>query len=150
LIARLRQRNFGGISQITQAFRLEYYHLVKRILAEQRQVIPCYAGWASAQIYANGDVWPCCVRADKMSNLRQVDYDFRRAWSSPEAERIRRSIYAQECHCPLANASYTNMLHNYFILGRVAWKVASAALLPQRPAQGIAVRPGRQAALKSE
>jgi MoaA/NifB/PqqE/SkfB family radical SAM enzyme len=150
LIARLRQRNFGGISQITQAFRLEYYQLVKRILAEQRQVVPCYAGWASAQIYANGDVWPCCMRADKMSNLRQVDYDFKRAWFSPEAERIRRSIYAQECHCPLANASYTNMLHNYFSLGRVAWKVASAALAPQRPAPGVAAQPGRQAALKSK
>ncbi len=150
LMARLRQRNFGGISQITQAFRLEYYQLVKRILAEQRQVIPCYAGWASAQIYANGDVWPCCVRADKMANLRQVDYDFRRAWFSPEAERVRRSIYAQECHCPLANAGYTNMLHNTFILGRVAWKVASAALWPQRPAPGAAAQPGRQAALKSE
>jgi len=150
LMARLRQRNFGGISQVTQAFRLEYYQLVKHILAEQRQVIPCYAGWASAQIYANGDVWPCCVRADTMSNLRQVDYDFRRAWFSPEAERIRRSIYAKECHCPLANAGYTNMLHNYFILGRVGWKVALASLLPQRTAQGIAVPFGRKAALKSE
>ncbi len=142
LIARLNRRTFRGISQITHGFRVEYYKLVKRILVERAQVIPCYAGWASAQIYANGDVWPCCVRADTILNLRHVGYDFKRVWFSPEADRIRRSIYARECHCPLANASYTNMLHNYQIVGRVAWKVVLAWLL-QRGVQS-SPRPLRQ------
>ena len=75
LIARVERQQFPGISKVTEAFRVRYYKLVKRILAEETQVIPCYAGWASAQIYANGDVWACCVRADNMLNLRSVDYD---------------------------------------------------------------------------
>src|SRR5690606_6333696 len=107
-IDRIAQRQFHGVSKITAAFRVEYYKLVKRILAEETQVIGCYAGWASAQIYANGEVWPCCIRADSMANLRDVDYDFRRVWFSPEADRIRTSIRKKECYCPLANASYTN------------------------------------------
>jgi MoaA/NifB/PqqE/SkfB family radical SAM enzyme len=124
LIDRMEHRNFRGISRVTEAFRVEYYRLVKRILAEQTQVIGCYAGWASAQIYANGDVWPCCVRADDLANLRDVGYDFRRVWFSPVAERVRTSIRNKECHCPLANASYTNMLMHPPTLARVAAKVS--------------------------
>lgn len=128
LIERLESRTFGGISKVTEAFRVEYYKLVKRILAEETQVIACYAGWASAQIYANGDVWPCCIRAENMLNLRDVGYDFRRVWFSAEAERIRTSIRNKECHCPLANASYTNMLMHPPTVARVGAKVAMASI----------------------
>jgi len=128
LIARIESRHFGGISKVTEAFRVEYYKLVKRILAEQTQVIGCYAGWASAQIYANGEVWPCCIRADSIKNLRDVNYDFRRVWFSPEAERIRTSIRNKECYCPLANASYTNMLMHPPTVARVGAKVAMASI----------------------
>lgn len=128
LIDRVVSRHFRGISRITEAFRVEYYRLVKRILAEQTQVIPCFAGWASAQIYANGEVWPCCVRADNLANLRDVNYDFRRIWFSAEAERVRQSIRNKECHCPLANASYTNMLMHLPTLARVSTKVALGSL----------------------
>jgi MoaA/NifB/PqqE/SkfB family radical SAM enzyme len=128
LIERLKSRRFRGVSKITEAFRVEYYQLVKQILREQTQVIPCFAGWASAQIYANGEVWPCCIRADNMANLRDVDYDFRRVWTSPEAERIRKSIRNKECHCPLANASYTNLLMNPQTLTRVGSTVMLSTL----------------------
>jgi MoaA/NifB/PqqE/SkfB family radical SAM enzyme len=123
LTGRIRGHHFRGISKVTEAFRMRYYDLVKRVLVEKTQVIPCYAGWASAHIYADGQVWPCCVRADNMTNLRDVGYDFRRAWFSPEARRIRRSIFRKECHCPLANASYTNMLMNASTLARIAVQV---------------------------
>jgi MoaA/NifB/PqqE/SkfB family radical SAM enzyme len=123
LIARVEGHKFHGLGRITEAFRVEYYRLVKRILVEKTQVIGCYAGWASAQIYANGDVWPCCVRADNMGNLRDVDYDFHAIWFSPQAERIRHSIFNKECHCPLANASYTNMLHHPPTLLKVGRRV---------------------------
>lgn len=128
LIERVQSREFRSISKVTEAFRLEYYKLVKRILKEETQVIPCYAGWASAQIYANGEVWPCCIRSDNIANLRDVDYDFRRVWFSPEAERVRTSIRNKECHCPLANASYTNMLMHPPTVTRVGTKVALSSL----------------------
>ena len=123
LIARVEGHKFHGVARITEAFRVEYYRLVKRILVEKTQVIGCYAGWASAQIYADGTVWPCCVRADNMGKLRDYDYDFGAIWFSPEADRIRQSIYNKECHCPLANASYTNMLHHPPTVLKVARRV---------------------------
>jgi MoaA/NifB/PqqE/SkfB family radical SAM enzyme len=123
LIAYVDSKQFKGVAKITEALRMEYYKLVKRILEEQDQVIDCYAGWVSAQIYADGTVWPCCVRADDLGNLRNHHYDFKEIWFGKKIKEVRRSIAAKECHCPLANASYTNMLHNIPTLVRVGAKV---------------------------
>jgi MoaA/NifB/PqqE/SkfB family radical SAM enzyme len=109
-------------SKLTQSFRLEYYKLVKRALKEKRQVIPCFAGFASAQIAPDGDVWTCCIRAEPLGNLRDVDYDFRKVWFSEKANKLRASIRAEECYCPLANASYTNMLCNFRTIVKVGWR----------------------------
>ncbi len=136
LIAFIESKRFAGMARITEAFRVEYYRLVKRILDEQDQVIECYAGWASAQIYADGAVWPCCVRADDLGNLREHGYDFKKIWFGERIREVRRSIAAHECHCPLANASYTNMLHDIPTVTRVGLKVAA----PGR--QGEDFRPG--------
>ena len=120
LMDRIREKKFSGITRITQAFRLQYYQMVKQYLAERKQIFPCYAGVFSCQIAPDGDVWPCCIRADVMGNLRQTGYDFKKVWFSPEADRIRKSIKNRECACPLANASYTNMLCSPPALTRAA------------------------------
>lgn len=122
LIEYVESKQFHGLSRITEAFRVEYYKLVKRILEEQDQVIDCYAGWASTQIYADGTVWPCCVRADNLGNLRDYNYDFKEIWFGERIKEVRRSIAAKECYCPLANASYTNMLLDASTLSRVGGK----------------------------
>lgn len=123
LIRYVESKRFKGMARFTEALRVEYYKLVKRILAEKDQVIDCYAGWVSAQIYADGTVWPCCVRADDLGNLREHGYDFKKIWFGKAIEDVRRSIRAKECHCPLANASYTNMLHDLPTLARVGTKL---------------------------
>ncbi len=138
LIAYVESKQFRGVSRITEAFRVEYYKLVKRILDEQDQVIDCYAGWASTQIYADGSVWPCCVRADNLGNLRDHNYDFKEIWFGEAIKDVRRSIAAKECYCPLANASYTNMLLDVPTLSRVGTKVIlpeSIAVNKPAPAQ---------------
>jgi hypothetical protein len=125
----IRKAEFNGVSRITQAFRDRYYDLVKRTLVEKRQVIPCLAGVASAQIAPNGDVWTCCIRAESVGNLREHGYDFRSVWSSAHASELRRSIKAGECYCPLANASYTNMLCHPPTLSAVALEVAKGTVV---------------------
>ncbi len=120
LMDRIRETKFEGITRITQAFRLQYYQMVKKYLAEKKQIFPCYAGVFSCQIAPDGDVWPCCIRADVMGNLRDVGYDFKKVWFSSDADRIRKSIKNRECSCPLANAAYTNMLCNPSTLTKAA------------------------------
>src|SRR5258706_159648 len=134
LQAGMRKGEFAtGVSRITQAFRDRYYDLVKRTLVEQRQVIPCLAGIASAQIAPNGDVWTCCIRAESVGNLREHDYDFRATWSTAKAAELRRSIKAGECYCPLANDSYTNMLCHTPTLTSVGLHVAQGTVMAALP-----------------
>ncbi|HAE83858.1 MAG TPA: radical SAM protein, partial [Ktedonobacter sp.] len=90
----IRKAKFNGVSRITQAFRDRYYDIVKRTLVEQRQIIPCLAGVASAQIAPNGDVWTCCIRAESVGNLREHNYDFAATWRTTKADELRRSIKA--------------------------------------------------------
>ncbi len=120
LIHRIKHSKFKGTNKITQAFRIEYYELVKKILRDKTQVIPCYAGIASVQISPNGEVWSCCIKAKSMGNLRDFNYDFKKIWKNKPFEKERNSIKNKECYCPLANAAYTNMLMNFPTLFRVA------------------------------
>jgi len=111
-----------GFARVTQSFRARYYQLAKRTLLEQRQVIPCFAGWASGHIAPNGDVWSCCIRAEPVGNLRDTNYDLKSIWFEQvgSMKNLRHSIAAGECACPMANASYANMLLHPPTLAQVA------------------------------
>jgi MoaA/NifB/PqqE/SkfB family radical SAM enzyme len=138
LLESMRDKKLTGVAEVTQAFRRRYYEIVKRTLREQRQIIPCMAGVASAQIAPNGDVWTCCVRAQSMGNLREHNYDFGSVWRTARAQELRRSIKARECYCPLANAAYTNMLIHEPTVMKVAAEVARsrvASVLGRHPAR---------------
>ncbi len=121
LIHSIKNTRYKGMNKITMAFRIEYYNLVKRIMRDERQVLPCYSGIASVQISPDGDLWSCCVKANPLGNLRKNNYNFRKIWFDHEAEMERRSIHKKECWCPLANAAYTNMLMDFPTLTRVFW-----------------------------
>ncbi len=123
LIEEIKKNELKGLANVTRSFRLEYYQMVKRFLNVNNKALPCYAGIISCQISPDGDVWPCCIRADSMGNLREVDYDFTKVWNSEEAKKIRKSIKNRECSCPLANASYTNMLLHAPSLIKVALRL---------------------------
>jgi len=119
LIAVLKRAPLNRMGKIARAFRIEYYEIVKQILKEKRQVLPCYAAFASAHIAPDGSVWACCTRAESMGNVKQNGYDFKRVWFSRKADSVRERIRMGRCWCPLANASYTNMLFHPKTLLRV-------------------------------
>ena len=113
------KRSLHPVARLVESLRLEYYDLATRVLEEKRQVIDCYAGWASAHLAPDGNLWGCCVRAESMGNLREHGYDFRPVWFGETAEAFRKSVKNKECACPLANASYTNMMLDPETLARV-------------------------------
>ncbi len=117
-------RSTVPVARLVESLRLEYYELSARILEEKTQVIDCYAGWASAHLAPDGNLWGCCVRAESVGNLREHGYDFRSVWFGPRADAFRASVRAHECACPLANASYTNLLVDPRSLVRVAAHMA--------------------------
>jgi len=114
----LKEGQWRGLARLTEAFRVEYYRLVKKLLLRRKQQIPSYAGFASAHISPIGEVWECAVYATPMGNLRDYGYDLKRLWCSRKAEEVRKKV--KERHiCPLANESYTNMLLNMRTLMKV-------------------------------
>jgi len=130
LSARAREVRARGLARFTQALRANYYQLAGQILETQTQAIPCRAGWASGHIAPNGDVWSCCVRAEPVGNVRETSFDLGPIWAGKVGgmPRLRASIAARECACPMANASYANMLLHLPTLARVARDV----LIPSR------------------
>jgi hypothetical protein len=77
-------------------------------------------------------VWGCCTRAESLGNVRDNDYDFRRVWLGKDADAFRDSVRKHECACPLANASYTNLLLDGPSLARVAGNMVGLDALSGR------------------
>lgn len=118
------------MTRIIQACRLAYYQISSKELLEGRQVIPCYAGYASCQITPTGDVWPCCVHGCNMvmGNLRDANYDFEAVWSSEKAAKVRQFMKDGKCSCPLANAHYTSMLFDIPTVTKIVGQVLLRSL----------------------
>ncbi len=112
--AKVRESMRGkrALARVTESLRLVYYDLAARIVAENRQVIPCYAGISNVHLTPHGELWPCCVLgyAKPLGSLRAAGYDFWEVWRSEQADEVRRSIKAGECACPLANQAYSNII----------------------------------------
>jgi len=129
-VSHIRQnmKNRRWFNRVTNAFRLEYYNLAIRIMEAKKQILPCYAGISNAHLTPYGDIWACCTLGyDKsMGNLRNYDYDFQRLWNSPQANAVRAHIKAGNCHCPMANQMYSNILMHGPSLFRVMYNIAAS------------------------
>ena len=84
----IRKAELSGVSRITQAFRDRYYDIVKRTLVEKRQIIPCLAGVASAQIAPNGDVYTCRDYPDVVTGNIQKD-NLLNIWNNDQSRAFR-------------------------------------------------------------
>lgn len=118
-------RHRHRFQRITNAFRLVYYDLAVSILREKRQVIPCYAGISNAHMTPYGDIWACCTLGydQSMGNLRDHNYDFKKLWNSSRARDVRAYVRARQCHCPLANQTYSNILQHPPSLAKVVYEI---------------------------
>ena len=92
-------KNLGWLgSKVANVSHLYLLDLYLKTLTEKKMVLPCLAGLAHAVIFANGDLALCELRKP-LGNLRKVDFDFERLWSSKEAEKQRKEITQNSCFC---------------------------------------------------
>jgi sulfatase maturation enzyme AslB (radical SAM superfamily) len=110
----------GGIIGLRETIRSAYFATLEQVLRQQSEIIPCYAGIASSQISATGEVWECCTRADVLGNLREYDYDFPRLFHSSQADEVRKKIRRERCFCTHSNPCYTSMLCNFKLMAKIA------------------------------
>jgi len=122
LIAKMTRHKYKGFGKITRAFRFQYYQFVKNWL-QGKPLLPDYAGFASCEISSFGQVWPSCIKAENLGNVRSANYDFPCIWFGKKAQKVRQQIKTHGTSYPLANAFYSSALHHYPTLAQVAWKI---------------------------
>jgi sulfatase maturation enzyme AslB (radical SAM superfamily) len=109
----------GGVIGLRESLRGAYFNTLEQVLRQKKEIIPCYAGIASSQISATGQVWECCTRADELGNVRDYNYDYPRLFHSPQAMKIRKQIKQEHCYCTHSNPCYTSMLCNFKLMGKI-------------------------------
>lgn len=129
LLNKIKARKFSGVALFSESFRQEYYQFVKKWLSRKPIKMRDFAGWASCQITSWGEVWPSCIRAENLGNLRTYGYDFGRVWFGPKARLVRQKIKRHPSSFPLANAFYSSSLLDPGTLKRVLFNIAKQGVL---------------------
>jgi len=114
-------RNKRKLSKITQALRIVYYKRTARSMLEARRMVPCYAGRSNCHLNPWGDIWICNVQAFRhsMGNVRTFHYDFKKLWASEEADKQRKWVDEEHCHCPLVGQGFLDTILNPVETGKV-------------------------------
>ncbi|MEA3378604.1 MAG: radical SAM protein [Nanoarchaeota archaeon] len=101
-------------SRISQALRVTYYERAAWVQKYQKRKIKCYAAMSNAHLNPWGGLWPCNVQAFKQSlgNIRDFDYNFDKLWKSKKAQKVRKWVSEEHCHCPLVGQAMVDTLLN--------------------------------------
>jgi len=100
------------LGRAAYSLRRNYYLLTEEILSLGGNVIPCFAGFASAYIFPDGKVWACSTRNRLMGDLKVYKFDFNKLWWSKNARVARRNIRQERCFCLQVNTNYLNLIHS--------------------------------------
>jgi MoaA/NifB/PqqE/SkfB family radical SAM enzyme len=99
------KNNYGGSSGFFKAAIDLYMHdLIAKTKEEQAPQIKCYAGTAGAVIYDEGTL-SSCENKTEVANLRDFDWDFKKAWHSPQMKQRRKEV-ADGCYCTHESNSF--------------------------------------------
>lgn len=109
LVNKMEGYKFSGLGRISRAFRFAYYQFVKSYL-QGKKLLPDFAGFVSCEITSQGIVWPSCIKGEEMGDLKRVGFNFRKAWFSSQAKKVRDKIKKEGTSYPLANAFYSSVL----------------------------------------
>ncbi len=99
------KNNYGGSSGFFKAAIDLYMHdLIAKTKEEQAPQLKCYAGTAGAVIYDEGTL-SSCENKTEVANLRDFDWNFKKAWHSPQMKKRRKEV-ADGCYCTHESNSY--------------------------------------------
>lgn len=104
------------------AIEMLRYSSIYKSLKDGKYLSPCYAGRFNAILYRNGDVFPCELLDHKFGNVREVNYDFNKLWSSESADKIRNFIRKSKCACTHECLVNTNLIFNPKYLPKILYK----------------------------
>ena len=86
--------------------------LIRRTLAEQKRLIPCFAGRLGLVVSETGDVYPCESFTMKMGNVREHGCDLGKLLASGPARKSLQSVRQSGCYCTHECNTMMNILFN--------------------------------------
>lgn len=107
------------LARLKTAQDLVQRRLIYETVRQGRRQLPCFAGRIGAVMNEEGDIFPCEILQEKMGNVRDAGYDFKKVFNSEEANRVRAGIYNTKCYCSHECYFVTNILFNPLMYGRV-------------------------------
>ncbi len=124
----MKEKKLRPLSRVTQALRLVYYERTARSMLEARRIVPCYAGRSNCHLNPWGDIWACNVQAFRhsMGNLRDFNYDFKKLWTSKQAQEVRKWVDEEHCYCPLVGQGFLDTLLNPIEMSKVLYHYVTA------------------------
>jgi len=91
-----------------------YLKLAKQFYKNpSRQVLPCYATWATLTLDPYGNILPCSYFYKVMANVRNINYDIKSFMISPIVKETQKIIEGHNCpKCWTNCEAYPTMLQN--------------------------------------
>lgn len=124
------QRNDSG-RDIIKALKLTMRDVVLKTAKKKQAVIPCLAGRKLIMIDDVGNLYPCELLNKKLANLREINFDMRKALFSNEANRIKKWIIQTKCFCTFECAMQASVAFNLRLIPRIFLKLLKIKMFPR-------------------
>jgi Fe-coproporphyrin III synthase len=90
-----------------------YLKRVRRYLETGTTPVRCHALRSSCFVDSWGNVFPCTIWDRKLGSLRDVGYDLKRLWNTPEADALQADAWESKCpNCWTPCEAYQSILGN--------------------------------------
>lgn len=109
-----------AMARLKSAQDLVQRRMIYETVRQGRRQLPCFAGRLDAVMNEVGDVFPCEILPEKMGNVREAGYDFKKVFNSRQADKVRAKIHSTKCYCSHECYFVTNILFNPKLYGQVA------------------------------
>ena len=86
------------VTEIRGSGQLELHELALETMRQRTQVVPCIGGANFIVLDFFGNLYPCEI-LPSVTNIRDIDYDFRRVVDDPRWTKAVQDIQKAKCHC---------------------------------------------------
>ena len=94
------------------ALKIVRQRTIEKIVSSQSAQLVCQAGRLGAVVRADGGVFACELRDERIGNLRDADFDFNSLWFSRQAQCLRDTIRKEKCFCTYECFLTPSLLYN--------------------------------------
>lgn len=128
-IINAEEKNFSAgfsFAKVIAANKLAARQTVEQILRGRKRFYPCTAGRKMIIIGENGLLRPCELLGVDFGNIRDFDYNIKKALSTDRAKEILKFIKDKKCTCTFENAIQNSFVNSPSMWSLIIKKIISS------------------------